>query len=76
MGQPAYFESRKVKLPNAWIVLCSLLEPRERFRARRVAFELDQAKRRGEGLKRWKILRAARVNHLSPEIDDVLSGIY
>lgn len=76
MGRIGYFDTRKAKLPNAWHQICSLLEAKEHFQARRVAFELARVRASGETPRRWKVLRAARVNKPPPEVIDVLSGVY
>lgn len=75
MGSPGYFASRKTKVPNAWRTASSFAETNEHFQARRVALELARVKASGETPKRWKILRAVRLNNPPPEVDEILSGI-
>lgn len=76
LGSIGYFDSRKAKLPCAWLVLSSLLETRGQYQARRIAYELDQVRIRGETPMRWKVLRAACIRIVTPEAMEALSGVF
>lgn len=76
LGRLGYFDSRKAKLPRAWLLLSSLLETRGQYQVRRIIYELDQVRNRGETPMRWKVLRAACIRIVTPEAMEALSGVF
>jgi hypothetical protein len=76
LGQPGWLDRRLKNLPLCTADLNHLLESREEFQCRRIAWAIEELNRKGLSLKTWRIRRLAGLpKSCAPSVEATLRAV-